>query len=79
MEANGSAMMMESAQIFEEVEKLDGFKKTEDPKKCRFCVYRSHCDRGVVAGDLSSFEVFDTAPETFKLDTDFEDIAEIEY
>jgi len=58
---------------------LDSFEKTSDPKKCRFCVYRSHCDRGVEAGDLASFEALEKKPESFKLDTDYEEIAEIEF
>jgi CRISPR/Cas system-associated exonuclease Cas4 (RecB family) len=30
----------------------DDFPKTEDVRRCRFCAYRSLCDRGVEAGDM---------------------------
>ncbi len=53
--------------------------RTSDLHKCRYCVYRSHCDRGVEAGDLESFEDFETSPEDFQLDIDFETIEEIKF
>lgn len=53
------------------------FTKTEDVKHCRFCVYRSHCDRGVEAGDLDDFEDFDAGSGDPGLLMDFDDIPEI--
>ena len=53
--------------------------KTSDINQCRFCVYRSHCDRGVEAGSWTEFEDFDLEPEDFELEIDFEDIAEISF
>jgi len=53
------------------------FTRTGDVQKCRFCVYRSHCDRGVTAGDLADFDLFTTEPEAFRGDLDFDDIQEI--
>ncbi len=55
------------------------FFRTSDLKQCRYCVYRSHCDRGVQAGDLETFEDFGLQPENFELDVSFEDIAEIKF
>ena len=57
----------------------DAFTKTPDIKHCRFCVYRSHCDRGTHAGDLSDFEddAFDL--EDNLQDIDFDEIAEITF
>jgi len=55
------------------------FNRTLDNKKCRFCVYRSHCNRGVQAGDLSAYEDFAQEPENFELDIDFDQIAEIQF
>ncbi len=57
----------------------EDFFKTTDERRCRFCVYRSHCDRGVEAGDLDSFEAasFAEPEETFTLD--FDEIAEIAF
>jgi len=55
------------------------FLRTEDFDKCRYCVYRSHCDRGGQAGNLESFEDFETGPEDFDLDIEFDQIAEIAF
>jgi len=57
----------------------EGFAKTNDINQCRFCVYRSHCDRGVEAGSLTDFEDFGLESEDFELEIDFEDIAEISF
>jgi len=53
--------------------------RTSDLKKCRYCVYRSHCSRGVQAGDLDSFEDDEISPEHFELDIEFEEIPEIQF
>ena len=55
------------------------FIKTNDINQCRFCVYRSHCDRGIEAGSLTDFNDFGIEPEDFNLEIDFDDIAEIKY
>jgi hypothetical protein len=50
---------------------------TTDERLCRFCTYRSLCDRGVLPGPLSEFdtdEVLDLG-----LEFEFEEIEEIEY
>ena len=57
----------------------DDFLKTYNVDKCRYCVYRSHCDRGIGAGDLAAFEDFQTEPEDFDEDIKFADIPEIEF
>lgn len=57
----------------------DDFTRTSDLQKCRFCVYRSHCDRGVTAGDLADFDLFTTEPEEFQWDPDFDAIQEINF
>jgi hypothetical protein len=51
---------------------------TPDETRCRFCVYRSLCERGVEAGRLeeADYRDFETEPE---IDLDFEQIAEVEY
>ncbi len=55
------------------------FERTADLKKCRFCVYRSHCNRGVEAGALADFGdyVFEVGDLTTELA--FEDLPEIEF
>ena len=35
-----------------ELEKRDGFPLTEDVSRCRYCTYRSLCQRGIEAGDM---------------------------
>lgn len=50
---------------------------TPDERRCRFCTYRSLCDRGVLPGSLSEFDA-DQALD-LSLDFEFEEIEEIEY
>jgi hypothetical protein len=38
---------------------LDDFPLTEDKSRCRFCTYRSYCDRGTVAGNQDDFDRLD--------------------
>ncbi|MFC2052732.1 PD-(D/E)XK nuclease family protein [Chloroflexota bacterium] len=56
-----------------------GFALTPETARCRFCVYRSLCDRGVKAGALDDIEdIFD--PESASdVEIDFDQIAEIEF
>ena len=54
------------------------FPKTEDEKTCRFCPYRSFCERGAQAGSMEEAEAeMEAAAEGFNLN--FEQIAEIEF
>jgi len=55
------------------------FGRTEDHDKCRYCVYRSHCDRGKQAGDFDAFEDVEIDPQDFGLDIEFDQIAEIAF
>jgi len=59
--------------------KEENFYRTTNLNKCRYCVYRSHCDRGVEAGDLDRFDSFDTEEEDFEIDLDFDEIQEVEF
>ena len=57
----------------------DDFPLTAQEWRCRFCPYRSLCQRGVRAG---SFDEMEDEPELdgdFEIALDFEQIAEIEY
>ncbi len=55
------------------------FYLTADESHCKFCTYRSLCDRGTAAGSLDQV-AFDQDPEsTDDLDLDFDQIAEIEF
>ncbi len=62
----------------------DGFPLTDDVKRCRFCPYRSLCDRGAEAGDINAAEdeADDTgaaAPTDWAAGLDFEQIGEIAF
>lgn len=54
------------------------FPLTPDEAHCRFCIYRSLCERGIEAGSLDEADYRDFEPE-IEVDLDFEQIAEIEY
>jgi CRISPR/Cas system-associated exonuclease Cas4 (RecB family) len=55
------------------------FPMTDEVERCRFCVYRSLCDRGVEAGRLQENEPETEAAVGAGLDFDFEQIGEIEF
>ncbi len=63
-----------------EIEALDAAPAplTENEKRCRFCVYRSLCSRGTIAGPLDEMDSLEPA-EAFDFDLDFEQIAEIAF
>ncbi|MBN1877572.1 MAG: PD-(D/E)XK nuclease family protein [Anaerolineae bacterium] len=58
---------------------VEAFVMTEDEAMCKYCPYRSYCDRGVEAG------ILDTSEDAFEVedlslpDFDFEQIAEIAF
>jgi len=52
------------------------FPLTDDDKACRYCVYRSFCERGDVAGPLDEWDDDESLAE---LDLDWEQISEIAY
>ena len=52
---------------------------TAQERRCRYCVYRSLCQRGVGAGRLDEHEDELAAEEGLDLAIDFEQIGEIEY
>jgi hypothetical protein len=68
-------------ELIEEIKskKADSFIRTADEARCRFCVYRAHCDRGVGGGDLEDVEAFDLQPEGLDNLLDFDQIDEIEF
>jgi hypothetical protein len=48
------------------------FVKTNDEQRCKFCIYRSLCDRGIAAGQLSESEKTSSLDndDTFEIDFD---------
>ncbi len=67
--------------LIETIKSLDvvQFQLTDDPDRCRFCVYRSLCNRGVEAGslDASSGDLEQSAAQDFGFD--YSQISEIEF
>ena len=61
------------------ISKPSDFRRTDDVKKCHFCIYRSHCDRGIEAGDLEDFDDFDLEPGDIEREIGFEDLPEIKF
>ncbi len=60
-----------------EIEALEKFELTNDEGKCRYCPYRSYCNRGKTAGDWREAEAESEAYESFEIN--FEQIAEIAF
>lgn len=62
-----------------EIDRLssDAFTLTPRVERCRFCTYRSLCDRGVEAGNLSELE--SELEPVVETEFDFEQIAEIAF
>jgi len=54
------------------------YPRTTDERRCRYCRYRSLCQRGVRAGPFDEMEETKSG-EDFGISLDFEQIAEIEY
>lgn len=55
------------------------FVLTPDEKKCRFCVYRSLCDRGTAAGILSDPDDINEFDPVDNIDIDFEQVDDIKF
>lgn len=68
------------ANIIEEIDSLmglDDFPLTDDEKQCRYCIYRSLCNRGDKAGLIDQLE--DVIHKDFEDTFDFDQIQEIEF
>ena len=57
----------------------EGFPLTTQEQRCRYCLYRSLCQRGVRAGALTEAEDELEWGDDLEIALDFEQIAEIEY
>ncbi|MBN1179492.1 MAG: PD-(D/E)XK nuclease family protein [Anaerolineae bacterium] len=55
------------------------FAMTDDERRCKYCVYRSLCGRGVQAGTMREMEEEPEAGDVPNFDFDFEQVAEIEW
>ena len=63
--------------IVNEISSASVFEMSEDEHPCRFCAYRSYCDRGTKAGEWDDFDGEIEAEESFEID--FEQIGEIAF
>lgn len=66
--------------LVQEIDERQDFPLTEDTQRCRFCTYRSLCDRGREAGSLADWEL-DADEEQALIDfqIDLDQIAEIAF
>lgn len=69
------------AALSQEIARLgdDDFPLTPQERRCRYCAYRSLCQRGVSAGAFDGMEDEPGLGDDFDLALDFEQIAEIGY
>jgi len=76
-EADGTYL----AALIEEISSLgdEDFLLTTQERYCRYCLYRSYCDRGARAGAMDEMDGDMTPEDLSQLDFDFEQIAEIEF
>jgi CRISPR/Cas system-associated exonuclease Cas4 (RecB family) len=63
--------------VAKEISSANEFPLTEDETMCRFCVYRSYCNRGAQAGQVDESEAEMESEAAF--DVNFEQISEIEF
>jgi hypothetical protein len=61
--------------VADEISSAKDFPMTDDEKLCRFCAYRSYCNRGAQAGTMNEAEMESEAA----FDVNFEQISEIEF
>ena len=66
--------------LVEEINSRSDFPLTADERRCRYCVYRSLCDRGTEAGTLADWDENNMLSlDIDDLSIDIEQIAEIEF
>ncbi|MCP4142356.1 MAG: PD-(D/E)XK nuclease family protein [Chloroflexi bacterium] len=63
--------------IVDEISSASKFPMSEDEHPCKFCAYRSYCDRGKKAGEWDDFDGEIDVEESFEID--FEQIGEIAF
>ena len=63
------------AGLIKQISNHQHFPLTDDDKKCAYCPYRSYCNRGIEAGSTEALEETSLSG----IDSNFEQIAEIEY
>lgn len=66
-------------QLVTDIDRTTAFPLVEDDRHCRFCTYRSLCNRGVHAGALDAYDFNDEDESLDDFIIDFDQIAEIEF
>jgi RecB family exonuclease len=75
-QADDEALRDQIGRILSRTDRAE-FEKTDEVGHCRFCTYRSHCGRGTSAGHIEEGETY--LEETGSVETDLEDVEEIEF
>jgi hypothetical protein len=67
--------------LIETIRRLEtqDFTLTSDENRCRYCVYRSLCNRGVDAGPVTEMEVESETEGNYDISLEIEQIPEIEF
>lgn len=69
----------ELLQLIGDIQTSQIFPLTEQRKHCRYCRFRSHCNRGDQAGDWNEANFDDEPSDDEGFEIDFDQIAEIEF
>jgi len=71
----------ELAAWISEIDGLDGdqFPLTTQLQRCKYCVYRSLCERGIAAGNISEADADDETGFELEPELDFDQIGEIQF
>ena len=69
----------ELLRLIEEIETAKEFKLTDEERRCRYCQFRSHCNRGDRAADWDPADYDDEPSDDEDFEIDFDQIAEIEF
>ena len=75
--AEDQALLSDLINAVTALEGADDFPLTLDLSRCKYCRYRSLCDRGIGAGDLEDAEFMEEAADDFEID--FNETAPIKY
>jgi len=69
----------ELLQLIGDIQTAQMFPLTEQEKRCRYCRFRSHCNRGERAGNWHEADFDDEPSDDEGFEIDFDQIAEIEF
>ncbi len=69
----------ELLQLIGDIQTAQLFPLTEQEKRCRYCRFRSHCNRGDRAGNWNEADFDDEPSDDESFEIDFDQIAEIEF